>query len=105
MQNEIAHRTDDLPAPPQHPSLQPPHNFPSAIVQNNPFSFGNVAAALNARTGETDQTRNVGILRTNFESNILIQSSGYSPTNSFPCGNGVGNNHSSQHQSHAVQFI
>jgi hypothetical protein len=105
VQNEIAHRTDGMPAHPQHPSPQPPHNFPSTNVQSNAFSFGNVAAVLNARVGEIDQTRNVGIsnslpnpLGTNFQSNRLIQSSGYGPINSFPNGNGARNNHSPQNQ-------
>ncbi|XP_062206313.1 uncharacterized protein LOC133908311 [Phragmites australis] len=104
LQNEIAHRTEDTPVPLQHPSLHPPYNFPSANVQSNPFSFGNVAAALNSRMGETDQ-RNASIsnalpnpLRTNFQSNNLIQSSGYSPINSLPDGNGARNNYSPQSQ-------
>uniref|UniRef100_A0A0A9F2L7 Uncharacterized protein n=1 Tax=Arundo donax TaxID=35708 RepID=A0A0A9F2L7_ARUDO len=47
-------------APPQHPSPHLSYNCPSANVQSNPFSFRNVAAALNSQMGETDQTRNVG---------------------------------------------
>jgi hypothetical protein len=104
-QNEIAHQTDGMPAPLQNPSPQPPHNSPSANVQSNPFSFGNVAAALNTHVGEINQTRNVGIsnslpnpLQTNFQSNHLIRSSGYGPINSFPNGNGALNIHSPQNQ-------
>ncbi|GJN32215.1 hypothetical protein PR202_gb20703 [Eleusine coracana subsp. coracana] len=92
-------------APLQHPNPPPPNYLPSAIVQSNPFSFGNVAAALNARIGATDQMRNAGIsnslpspLQTNFQSNHLIQSSGYGPINSYADGNGAQNNHTLQNQ-------
>ncbi|XP_062194764.1 uncharacterized protein LOC133897942 [Phragmites australis] len=102
LQNEIEHQTEDMPASPQHPSPLPSYNFPSANVQNNPFSFGYVGAAHNSRMGETDQ-RNAGIsnalsnpLRTNFQLNNLIQSSGYGPINSLSNGNGTQNSHSPQ---------
>uniref|UniRef100_A0A0A9FPC4 Holocarboxylase synthetase n=1 Tax=Arundo donax TaxID=35708 RepID=A0A0A9FPC4_ARUDO len=104
LQNEIAHRIEDTPASPQHPSSQPPYNFPSANVQSNAFSFGNVAAALNSWMGEPDQ-RNASIsnalpnpLSTNFQSTHLIQSSGYGPIRSLPNGNGARNNYSPQSQ-------
>ncbi|CAD6233161.1 unnamed protein product [Miscanthus lutarioriparius] len=105
LQNEIEHCREDPVASPQHPSQQQTHSTPSANVQCNPFSFGNIAAALDFRMDETDQTSNSGVpnslpdpLRQNFHSNHLIQSSGYGPINSCPNGNGPRNNRSPQNQ-------
>jgi hypothetical protein len=102
-QNEIEHRREDPVASPQHPSQQQTHNTPSTNVQCNPFSFGNIATALDYRMDETDQTSNSGVpnslpdpLRQNFHSNHLIQSSGCGPINSCPNGNGPRNNQSPQ---------
>ncbi|RCV24974.1 hypothetical protein SEVIR_5G126901v4 [Setaria viridis] len=105
LQNEIEHRTEETLASPQHPGPQPACNFPAANDHCNPFSFGNIAAALDSRMDETDQTRNAGIsnalpcpLQQNFHSNHLSQSSGYCPMNSLPNGNGPQNNHLSENQ-------
>jgi len=101
--NEIEHRTEESLASPQHAGPQPAYNA-AANVQGNPFSFGNIAAALDSRMDETDQTRNSGIsnalpcpLRQNFPSNYLSQPSGYGPMNSLPNVNGP-RNHSLQNQ-------
>jgi len=103
-QNEIEHRTEEALASPQHAGPQPAYNVTAANVQGNPFSFGNIAAALDSRMDETDQTRNSGIsnalpcpLRQNFPSNYLSQPSGYGPMNSLPNVNGP-RNHSLQNQ-------
>ena len=103
-QNEIEHRTEESLASPQHAGPQPAYNVAAANVQGNPFSFGNIAAALDSRMDETDQTRNSGIsnalpcpLRQNFPSNYLSQPSGYGPMNSLPNVNGP-RNHSLQNQ-------
>ncbi|CAO2193949.1 unnamed protein product [Urochloa humidicola] len=105
LQNEIENRAEAPPASPQHPGPQPTCNFPPANVHCNPFSFGNIAAALDSQMDETDQTRNAGIsnalpcpLQQNFHSNHSSESSGYCPMNSLPNGNGTRNNHSSQNQ-------
>ncbi|PVH39427.1 hypothetical protein PAHAL_5G499200 [Panicum hallii] len=104
-ENEIEHRTEESLASPQHPGPQPAYNVAAANAHSNPFSFGNIAAALDCRMDETDLTRNAGIsnalpcpLQQNFHSNHLIQPSGYGPTNSLPNVNGPRNNHSSQNQ-------
>ncbi|KAL6848043.1 hypothetical protein ACP4OV_022171 [Aristida adscensionis] len=104
--NEIEHQTENMPPSPQHPSpLQPTYNFPSAIVQSNTFSFGNIAAALNSEMDDIEQTRSEAIsdalpnpIRTNFQSNHLIQSSGYGAINSLPNRNGPQNSHAPQNQ-------
>ncbi|KAF8663174.1 hypothetical protein HU200_055775 [Digitaria exilis] len=102
LQNEIEHRTEEPIASPQNPGPQPAYNFPAANVHCNPFSFGNIAAALESHTDETVQTRNAGIsnalpflLQQNSHSNHPSQSSGYCPMNSLPNGNGPWTNHSS----------
>lgn len=105
-QNEIEHRTEEPVASPQNPSPQRAYNFPAANVHCNPFSFGNIAAALESRADEAGQTRNGGIsnalpflLQQNSHTNHLNQSSGYCPMNSLlPNGNGPRNNHPSQNQ-------
>ncbi|XP_021312625.1 uncharacterized protein LOC8078762 isoform X2 [Sorghum bicolor] len=104
-ENEIEHRRGDPVASPQHPSQQQTHNIPPANVQCNPFSFGNIAAALDSRMDETDQTSNSGVpnslpdpLRQNFHSNHLIQASGYGSNNSCPNRNAPRNNQSPQNQ-------
>ncbi|PUZ58364.1 hypothetical protein GQ55_5G503900 [Panicum hallii var. hallii] len=105
LQNEIEHRTEESLASPQHPGPQPAYNVAAANAHSNPFSFGNIAAALDCRMDETDLTRNAGIsnalpcpLQQNFHSNHLSQPSGYGPMNSLPNVNGPRNNHSSQNQ-------
>uniref|UniRef100_J3KX15 Holocarboxylase synthetase n=2 Tax=Oryza brachyantha TaxID=4533 RepID=J3KX15_ORYBR len=104
LQTEIEHREGGIPGP-QHTSAQPAHHFPSANVQNNPFSFGNVTAALNSHTAQTEQTQIVGMLnalpnpsRQNLYSNHPVHSSAFGPVNSIPNGNAAQSNHSPQNQ-------
>lgn len=105
IQNEIEGTAGDMSGSSQLPCPQPAHDLPSANVQSNAFSFGNVAAALNSRTDQTDQTRIADISnelpnpsQQNFHSNHLIQCSGYSPIYSPSNGNGGQNNHSPPNQ-------
>ncbi|WVZ72574.1 hypothetical protein U9M48_021009 [Paspalum notatum var. saurae] len=103
LQNEIDHRTEEPLTSPQHTSQQPTYNIPSANVQCNPFSFGNIAASLDHRMDETDQTRNSGIanslpVRKIFHSDHLLQPSGYGPINILPNSNGPWDDQSSQNQ-------
>uniref|UniRef100_A0A0D9UXK7 Uncharacterized protein n=1 Tax=Leersia perrieri TaxID=77586 RepID=A0A0D9UXK7_9ORYZ len=102
---EIEHRSGVIPGSLQHTSAQPADSFPSTNVQSNSFSFGNVAAALNSDTAETDQTQIPGMLnalpnpsRENLYSNHLAHFSAYGSTNSLPNINGPQSNHSPQQQ-------
>ncbi|KAJ1282266.1 hypothetical protein BS78_03G038900 [Paspalum vaginatum] len=104
LQHEIDHCTEE-PLASQHTSQQSTYNVPSANGQCNPFSFGNIAAALDYRMDETEQTRNSSIanslpgpLRQIFHSDHLLQPSGYGPINLLPNRNGPWNNQSSQNQ-------
>ncbi|KAG8045891.1 hypothetical protein GUJ93_ZPchr0008g14166 [Zizania palustris] len=105
LQTEIEHRAEGIPGSLQHTSPQPACHLPSANFQSNSFSFGNVVAALNSHTGQTDQTRNASMLsalpnpsRQNLHSNHLVHGSAYGHINSLADENGSQSNHSPQNQ-------
>jgi hypothetical protein len=102
-QNEIDRR-GGLAGSPQH-SPQPAIGSPSADVQTNTFSLGNVAAALDSQQWQADQTITAGISNAlsspsqhYFHSYRSVQYSGYGPADSPPNGDGAGSNHSPQNQ-------
>uniref|UniRef100_A0A0E0BY90 Holocarboxylase synthetase n=1 Tax=Oryza meridionalis TaxID=40149 RepID=A0A0E0BY90_9ORYZ len=105
-QTEIEHRAGEVPGSLQHTSAQPACQFPSANVQSNSFSFGNVTDALNSHTAQTGQTQTAGVLnappnplRQNLHSNHHpIHCSAYGTINSLPDGIGAQSNHPPQHQ-------
>ncbi|XP_048562192.1 uncharacterized protein LOC125542992 [Triticum urartu] len=104
LQNEIESR-GGMAGSSQHPTPQPAYGLPSANVQINSFSFGNVAAALDSQLYQTDQTRTAGISNVfsspsqqNSHSNHLVQCSGHGPVNSPPSGSRARNDHSPQNQ-------
>lgn len=103
-QNEIESR-GGMAGSSQHPTPQPAYGLPSANVQINSFSFGNVAAALDSQLYQTNQTRTAGISNAfsspsqqNSHSNHLVQCSGHGPVNSPPSGSRARNDHSPQNQ-------
>ncbi|BAS70742.1 uncharacterized LOC9272136 [Oryza sativa Japonica Group] len=106
LQTEIEHRAGEVPGSLQHTSAQPACQFPSANIQSNSFSFGNVTDALNSHTAQTGQTQTAGVLnappnplRQNLHSNHHpIHCSAYGTINSLPDGIGAQSNHPPQHQ-------
>ncbi|KAM3328729.1 hypothetical protein ACQJBY_026080 [Aegilops geniculata] len=103
LQNEIESR-GGMAGSSQHPTPQPAYGLPSANVQINSFSFGNVAAALDSRLYQTDP-RTAGISNAfsnpsqqNSHSNHLVQCSGHGPVNSPPSGSRARDDHSPQNQ-------
>uniref|UniRef100_A0A0E0JEX7 Holocarboxylase synthetase n=1 Tax=Oryza punctata TaxID=4537 RepID=A0A0E0JEX7_ORYPU len=106
LQTEIEHRAGEVLGSLQHTSAQPACHFPSANVQSNSFSFGNVADALNSHTAQTGQTQTAGMLnalhnpsRQNLYSNHHpVHCSANGPINSLPDGIAAQSNHSPQHQ-------
>ena len=105
-QTEIEHRAGEVPGSLQHTSAQPACQFPSANVQSNSCSFGNVTDSLNSHTALTGQTQTAGMLnappnplRQNLHSNHHpIHCSAYGTINSLPDGIGAQSNHPPQHQ-------
>lgn len=104
LQNEIESR-GGMAGSSQHLTPQPACGLPSANVQTNYFSFGNVAAALDSQLCQTDQTRTTSISNAfsspsqqNSHSNHVVQCSGHGPVNSPPSGSGAWNGHSPQNQ-------